>query len=455
MSLVKGFRPRVLLVLAVVLAAALALEAASTRADTPPGRPASPGAVEGMTASNLVLNYQGRLLDPATGNPKPNGSYAMSFNIYDVEALGSPLWTENRSVPVTGGLFSTLLGDVSPTPLPLAIFDGRALWLGVTVGADPEATPRMRLAYAPYALHAEDAVQAGNASLLGGQPPSAFAAVTHNHFAQTWTGGDPTPGLLVNNTGTGTAVYGTSNGGNGVYGNSGSGYGGFFTSATDHGDLALGGAVGRINTDPADQNSDLYLSSNNDIIAKLDNDGGENAAFRIANSGGTNVVTVDESGNLGAIGTVTAARVAYASPRTHHFVVGGEGFVPSSNVDYENSSGTGGAYIVAGSNALVAAVHLPHGAVVTAFRVFFNDTSASDMNVWLARLSLTSGSYSIMADVASTGISGYGNVTDTTISDATIDNTAYGYLIRPYSSSWNPNLKIMGALVTYTIAEAP
>ncbi len=145
MALTKGSRSRKLAVLVVTLAMALGMVAGNISSGTAAPPAQEPGVVEGVTASNLVLNYQGRLLDPATGNPKPNGSYLMSFSIYDLEALGSPLWTENRSVSVTGGLFSTLLGDVSPTPLPLAIFDGRALWLGVTVGADPEATPRMRL----------------------------------------------------------------------------------------------------------------------------------------------------------------------------------------------------------------------------------------------------------------------------------------------------------------------
>ena len=71
--------------------------------------------------------------------------------------------------------------------------------------------------------------------------------------------------------------------------------GGFFSGGTDHNDIILGGHTGRINTDPSDETSDLYLSSNNDIIVKLDNDGGEEGVFKILNSGGTNLLTVDES----------------------------------------------------------------------------------------------------------------------------------------------------------------
>jgi hypothetical protein len=89
----------------------------------------------------------------------------------------------------------------------------------------------------------------------------------------------------------------------GVGGSSAEGYGGFFRSDSDHLDLALGGPVGRINTDPHNEDSQLYLSSNADVIVKLDNDGGEDHTLRIQNSGGTDVCTVSESGVLGCTNT--------------------------------------------------------------------------------------------------------------------------------------------------------
>jgi hypothetical protein len=103
----------------------------------------------------------------------------------------------------------------------------------------------------------------------------------------------------------------------------------------------------------------------------------------------------------------------------------------------------------------VAPVHLPHGAVVTEFKVFFDDTSSNDMTVYLFRQNMLGGGYTILADVSSTGISGYGSQTDTTISPATIDNTAYSYHVHAYSTAWGSSLKIKGALITYTISEAP
>jgi hypothetical protein len=127
---------------------------------------------EGVASAPLI-HYQGRLLDPTTGQPKPDGAYQMAFSLYDVGAGGAPLWTEIKSVGVSRGLFATLLGDV--TPLNLAAFDGRDLYLGVTVGSDPEATPRQRMAHVAYAIRAE------NADTLDGLDASALAAASHTH----------------------------------------------------------------------------------------------------------------------------------------------------------------------------------------------------------------------------------------------------------------------------------
>lgn len=113
-------------------------------------------------------------------------------------------------------------------------------------------------------------------------------------------------GVSGTSNGTGAGVSGISltapgvkgfSGGYGVEGSSTNSYGGFFSGlGNDHLDLALGGPIGRINSDPANQNSQLYLSSNADVIVKLDNDGGEDGVFRIKNSGGADVVKIDEAG---------------------------------------------------------------------------------------------------------------------------------------------------------------
>jgi hypothetical protein len=568
-----------------------------------------------------LLQYQGRLTDPDTGDPVADGVYEISLRLYNVESGGTPLWTETEDVSVQGGLFSTVLGDT--TPLDSALFNSQALWLGIEVDGDGEATPRQPVLPVAYALslvpgaivqgnssapalqvnnsgsgeafraggatlldgdvdisgsatvaggldvggsltggshnHSGGDISSGtvadpridpaiardsevaasveshrsdseahharytdaeawsavldqdgpgsglNADLLDGMQASAFSTPGHAHWGERWTGTGT--GLSLSGGGTGLSasgsdygVYGSSSGGQGVYGVSESAagvwgkstdnigvygqssnsygvagvgstlsglygystssygvygysansYGGYFSAGSDHNDLVLGGNNGRINSYPGDQNSNLILSSNNDIELRLDNDGGESGVLEVKNSGGTNVVTVDESG------TLTAAKVAYSTPHTRYFVVGGEGFLPTSDVAYSNSGAMGGAYVSSGSVAMAAPVHLPHGAVVTGFKVFFYDNSTSDLTVRLARIPLASGAYFYLGEVNSSGISGWGNRTDTTISYATVDNSQYSYHVKVYCTSWaGYNLRIMGAVVTYTMSEAP
>lgn len=108
-------------------------------------------AAPASAATPRLLDYQGTLTDEA-GAPLPDGSYAMTFAIYDTAAGGAPLWTETRSaVPVQGGVFSVVLGI--GTALDMA-FDSPC-WLGVAVSPDPELTPRVRLTAVPYAFTAK------------------------------------------------------------------------------------------------------------------------------------------------------------------------------------------------------------------------------------------------------------------------------------------------------------
>ena len=130
-------------------------------------------------AVSQVLSYQGRLLDPSTGAPQPDSVYQITFSIYNVEASGTALWTEEKSITTSGGFFATLLGDI--TPLILSDFDGQELFLGIKVNEDPEAIPRQRLAHSAYALFAENAGFAEDAGTLDGIDSTGLAAASHTH----------------------------------------------------------------------------------------------------------------------------------------------------------------------------------------------------------------------------------------------------------------------------------
>lgn len=136
-------------------------QAAVTRATRAAEQPI---VADSLLAETRVLSYQGRLLNPAANKPQPDGAYSIKFSLYASETGGTALWTETKSVSVSSGLFSTLLGTANL--LNLANFNGQDLWLGVAVGTDPEAAPRQRVAHVAYALHSDtsnSSVHAANA----------------------------------------------------------------------------------------------------------------------------------------------------------------------------------------------------------------------------------------------------------------------------------------------------
>ncbi|MFA6281748.1 MAG: hypothetical protein WCY05_04525 [Candidatus Omnitrophota bacterium] len=105
-----------------------------------------------------LINYQGRLTD-SSGTPL-NGSYEITFRIYDAETAGTLLWTEVQpGVVVDKGIFSILLGSV--TSLNLA-FDG-PYFLEIKVGTEV-MTSRQKIATAAYAMTAQNAVYATTAA---------------------------------------------------------------------------------------------------------------------------------------------------------------------------------------------------------------------------------------------------------------------------------------------------
>ncbi len=109
-----------------------------------------------------MVNYQGKLTK-ADGTLLADGTYSMTFAIYNVPTAGLPLWWEtNTSVQVKKGLFSVLLGSV--IHLPDNIFDSTDRYFGVKVGEDAEMTPRQQIASVPFAFRAGSAANADSAT---------------------------------------------------------------------------------------------------------------------------------------------------------------------------------------------------------------------------------------------------------------------------------------------------
>lgn len=105
-----------------------------------------------------LLSYQGVLSD-TSGTPRPDGAYAMTFRLYITSSGGTPIWSESRTLQARRGLFSTMLGDV--TPFVDSVRFNRRYWLSLQINNDPELFPRMPLASVAYSLSADTARIAG------------------------------------------------------------------------------------------------------------------------------------------------------------------------------------------------------------------------------------------------------------------------------------------------------
>ena len=131
----------------------------------------------------LQINYQGMLTD-ADGLPVEDGSYAMTFAIYDVASGGTALWSEMQTVPVVGGVYNVVLGQPGNEIDP-ADMDGQR-YLGVHVGGDDEMIPRQPITATALALRS---AVSDDADTLDGLDATDFAASSHTHSAAEITSG--------------------------------------------------------------------------------------------------------------------------------------------------------------------------------------------------------------------------------------------------------------------------
>lgn len=107
-----------------------------------------------------VISFQGKLADAA--GAASGDAVDIVFGLYDAATGGASVWAETLSVdPDANGRFAVVLGATTTFSSQGVDFTA-PLWLGVTVGADAEMTPRFQLATAPYAMRAETAAAADN-----------------------------------------------------------------------------------------------------------------------------------------------------------------------------------------------------------------------------------------------------------------------------------------------------
>ena len=94
---------------------------------------------------------------------------------------GTFLWNSGiQAVQVTGGLYTYILGQ--DVPFPSGLFSGGSRWLGITVGVDPEMTPRKQMIATGYAFVSQNA---DSVNWTGSRMPAGFADGVDNVAQET------------------------------------------------------------------------------------------------------------------------------------------------------------------------------------------------------------------------------------------------------------------------------
>lgn len=145
-------------------------------------------------------------------------------------------------------------------------------------------------------------------------------------------------------------------------------------------------------------------------------------------------------------GTITT------TAQTRYYTVSGNEFRNRSNTTIsdaylEESSTLGGLDCSA-----VFTVHLPHGATVTNVEGYWVDTSTNNMTVTLFRVGRDTGSGQSMAIVTSFGSAGITGTQDSSISVATVDNSAFFYTLKAdWVTTATGDISLMSVRITYTV----
>ncbi len=136
-----------------------------------------------------AMNYQGYLTDNS-GAPLADGDYTLSFSVYSAPTGGTRIWgpfvlggagSQGSKANLAGGVFNVVLGPKDDAQRELfAAFSAPNRYLGITVGTNPEISPRQQVLAAPRAMHATRADHASTATAVGNPGDTTIYVVNGN-----------------------------------------------------------------------------------------------------------------------------------------------------------------------------------------------------------------------------------------------------------------------------------
>lgn len=169
----------------------------------------------------------------------------------------------------------------------------------------------------------------------------------------------------------------------------------------------------------------------------------------------TPVEKLEVTGNIKSSSSVKANYFQFNSPKTYYYSVSGADFVAKNSNDeiHRENITAGGAYFLSSTEGMVAAVHLPNGAVVAKMTAYFSDNGiAVDLRVML-RPNI---GFTPLATITTSGTPGDGNLYDNSISNPVIDNSTKAYVLDaiPINGQWpSANIIIHRVIIEYQLTQ--
>ncbi len=286
-----------------------------------------------FAAINEQINFYGTLKDTSE-NPL-TGTYDMVFRFYDAPTGGTLLDTSTHTsgngnpVTVTNGEFSVVLGSGTGNALDGIDFSSNSIYVGLTIGADSEMSPRERLAAVPYAFNSDKVDGYDAVDLLRGNASGTISASETSTLLTITQAGS---GDILNLIDGSTEVFTVLDGGNvGIGSSSPSTRLSVAGSAYINGGLTITN-ITATGTSALTTLTSTYASTTNLTVA--------GTLYDSANSAGTNGYVLQTTGSGVAWVATSSLGLGGAGASTYLALTDTPGSFTSYSIPYTNSGAT-------------------------------------------------------------------------------------------------------------------